>query len=49
MKFLRETGFLALLALLLLVELSCGDQYRPVANPIISPGGQPQTQQQKQQ
>jgi DNA-binding beta-propeller fold protein YncE len=23
-------------------ELGCGDQYRPVANPIINPGGQPQ-------
>ena len=43
MKFLRETGFLALSALFLLVELGCGDQYRPVANPIVSPGGQPQT------
>jgi DNA-binding beta-propeller fold protein YncE len=26
-----------------MAELGCGDQYRPVANPIISPGGQPQT------
>jgi YVTN family beta-propeller protein len=43
MKFLRESGFLALSALLLLAELGCGNQYRPVANPIISPGGQPQT------
>lgn len=42
MKFLRETGFLALAAFILLAELGCGDQYRPVANPIISPGGQPQ-------
>lgn len=42
MKFLRAIGILALSALILLVELSCGDQYRPVANPIISPGGQPQ-------
>ena len=23
-------------------ELGCGDQYRPVANPIVGPGGQPQ-------
>ena len=23
-------------------ELGCGDQYRPIANPIVSPGGQPQ-------
>jgi DNA-binding beta-propeller fold protein YncE len=41
MKFLRGIGVLALSAFILLVELSCGDQYRPVANPIISPGGQP--------
>jgi YVTN family beta-propeller protein len=25
------------------MELGCGDQYRPIANPIVSPGGQPQT------
>lgn len=25
------------------MEVGCGDQYRPVANPIIGPGGQPQT------
>lgn len=43
MKFLRETGFLALIAFLLLFPSACGDQYRPVANPIVSPGGQPQT------
>lgn len=42
MKFLRETGFLALAAFLLLLAPGCGDQYRPVANPIISGGGQPQ-------
>ncbi len=41
MKFLRSIGVLVLSAFILLVELSCGDQYRPVANPIISPGGQP--------
>lgn len=42
MKFLRETGFLALATFILLLELGCGDQYRPVANPITSGGGQPQ-------
>ena len=26
-----------------LIELGCGEQYRPVANPILSHGGQPQT------
>ena len=41
MKFLRKTGFLALAAFILLAEPGCGDQYRPVANPIISGGGQP--------
>ncbi len=41
MKFLRVTGLLALTAALLLVLPSCGDYYRPVANPVISPGGQP--------
>jgi YVTN family beta-propeller protein len=41
MKFLRETGFLALATFILLAELGCGDQYRPVANPIVSGGGQP--------
>ncbi len=43
MKFLRDIGFLALAAVLAAVQLGCDDQYRPVANPIISPGGQPQT------
>lgn len=43
MRFLRRTGFLFLLAFVLLLELGCGQQYRPVANPILGPGGQPQT------
>ena len=43
MRVLRKTVFLAVAAFVLLSELGCGDQYRPVANPIISPGGQPQT------
>jgi DNA-binding beta-propeller fold protein YncE len=42
MKFLRETALLALTAFLLLFLPACGNQYRPVANPIVSPGGQPQ-------
>ena len=41
MKFLRNTGLLALAAFILLAVPGCGDQYRPVANPIISGGGQP--------
>jgi len=43
MKFLRKIGLLALTASLWLLQLGCGDEYRPVANPIISPGGQPQS------
>jgi YVTN family beta-propeller protein len=43
MKFLRDTGFLAFTTFLLLFLPACGNQYRPVANPIVSPGGQPQT------
>ena len=42
MRVLRKTAFFLAVAFLLLAELGCGDQYRPVANPIISPGGQPQ-------
>jgi YVTN family beta-propeller protein len=42
MKLSRGTIFLLLAALILLAELGCGDQYRPVANPIVGPGGQPQ-------
>ncbi len=43
MKVSRKTVFIALIACALMAEVGCGDQYRPVANPIISPGGQPQT------
>ena len=43
MKGFRGTAFLLLAAFLLLLELGCGDQYRPVANPIVGPGGQPQS------
>ena len=39
----RRSGFILSIAFILLLELGCGDQYRPVANPIIGPGGQPQT------
>jgi YVTN family beta-propeller protein len=42
MKVFRRTIFLLLAAFLLVGWLGCGDQYRPVANPIIGPGGQPQ-------
>jgi len=42
MKFLREASLLLVAALIWAVQLGCGDYYRPVANPVISPGGQPQ-------
>ncbi len=42
MRFLRRTGFVLFAAFILLSELGCGDQYRPVANPVLGPGGQPQ-------
>jgi len=43
MRFLRRTTVIVPCLLFLLIELGCGDQYRPIANPIVSPGGQPQT------
>jgi YVTN family beta-propeller protein len=43
MRVLRKTVFLALAALVVLAQVACGDYYRPVANPIVQPGGQPQT------
>jgi DNA-binding beta-propeller fold protein YncE len=43
MRLLCRTGWVFLAAFILLLELGCGDQYRPVANPVIGPGGQPQT------
>lgn len=42
MRVLRKTALFFVIAFALLAELGCGDQYRPVANPIVSPGGQPQ-------
>jgi YVTN family beta-propeller protein len=43
MRFLRRITVIVPCLLFLLFELGCGDQYRPIANPIVSPGGQPQT------
>ncbi len=43
MRFSRRTSCLLFAIFILLLELGCGDQYRPVANPIVGPGGQPQT------
>ncbi len=42
MKFLCKTAVLLPCLLFLVLEIGCGDQYRPVANPIVSHGGQPQ-------
>ena len=42
MRFLRRTAVIIPFLLFLAFELGCGDQYRPIANPIVSPGGQPQ-------
>ena len=42
MRFLRRITVIVPCLLFLLFELGCGDQYRPIANPIVSPGGQPQ-------
>ena len=42
MKFLRKPAVIVPSFFWLLLELGCGGQYRPVANPIVSHGGQPQ-------
>jgi YVTN family beta-propeller protein len=42
MRFFRKAGFLVLTVFIFFFEFGCGDTYRPVANPIIGPGGQPQ-------
>src|SRR5215469_8738035 len=42
MRFLRRSAVIVPCLLFLVFELGCGDQYRPIANPIVSPGGQPQ-------
>jgi DNA-binding beta-propeller fold protein YncE len=42
MRFLRRTGRALFATFFLLLGLGCGNQYRPVANPIVGPGGQPQ-------
>ncbi len=43
MRVLPKAVFITLIAFALLGEVGCGDQYRPVANPVLSPGGQPQS------
>lgn len=44
MKVLRCAGLALLPAVMLTFLLACGDTYRPVANPIVGPGGQPARQ-----
>ena len=39
---MRKLGILLSTLSLLALQLGCGDQYRPVANPIVGQGGQPQ-------
>ena len=43
MKVFRGTILVVVSAFILLMEMGCGDQYRPVANPIVGTGGQPQS------
>ena len=43
MRFLRKTVLLSMAFLVWMLQTGCDDYYRPVANPIITPGGQPQT------
>ena len=43
MRFLGRTGSALFAAFILLLDLGCGTQYRPVANPVVGPGGQPQS------
>ena len=40
---MRKVLYLFFALCLFVVELGCGDQYRPVANPIVGQGGTPQT------
>ena len=42
MTFLRKLAVLVPSIFLLWFELGCGGQYRPVVNPILPHGGQPQ-------
>src|SRR6266496_6781628 len=42
MRFMWKAGVAAIL-LLVLISIGCGDAYRPIANPITQPGGDPQS------
>jgi YVTN family beta-propeller protein len=41
MRFMWKAGVAAIL-LVVFISVGCGDAYRPIANPIIQPGGDPQ-------
>lgn len=43
MRFLPRSGCVLFVAFFLLLVSGCDNQYRPVANPIVGPGGQPQS------
>jgi len=43
MRFLRKMVLVLVASLVWMLQTGCDDYYRPVANPIITPGGQPQT------
>ena len=40
---MRKIGIFVFICGVLAIELGCGNQYRPVANPLVGPGGQPQS------
>jgi YVTN family beta-propeller protein len=42
LSLVPKSGLILFACVVFFLELGCGDQYRPVANPIIGPGGQPQ-------
>ena len=42
MRFMWKAGIAAVL-LVVFISIGCGDAYRPIANPITQPGGDPQT------
>src|SRR4051812_9179517 len=41
MRFMWKAGVAAIL-LVVFISVGCGDAYRPIANPVIQPGGNPQ-------
>lgn len=45
-KFVLRGGWFALVLGLAVLSISCGDLYRPIANPVIPPSGDPEAQRQ---